>query len=71
MSQRMLNPKWALVTYEICLIDAEGETMLVYETMCVDDEEAIDKLFAIQDVSYARFEISCSDDVIVQGLRRN
>ena len=71
MARQMLKPKSGLAIYEICLINAHGRTVLVFEMMCTDDDEAIDRLFAIRDVPYARFEISCGEDVILQGLRCN
>jgi len=34
-----------------------------------DDDEAIDALFALKDVSYARFKITCDGEMISQGAR--
>jgi hypothetical protein len=69
MPQQQLKFVCELETYQIVLIGADGVTMLTYRTQCYDDDEAIDKLFAIKDISYARFEISCGDDMISQGSR--
>ncbi len=69
MSQPMLRPLFGPLTYEICLIGRNGTSKLVYETMCRDDDEAIDKLHAIRAISYVRFEISCGDKIIAQGSR--
>ena len=69
MSQPMLRPLFGPATYEICLIGTRGTSTLVYETLCHDDDEAIDKLKAIKAVSYVRFEVSCGDKIISQGSR--
>jgi hypothetical protein len=37
--------------------------------MCYDDDEAIDKLFALEDIPYARFEITSDGEMISQGSR--
>lgn len=69
MPHQRLKPAYRLQSYQILLIGDNGETKLVYKTQCYDDDEAIDKLFAINTISYARFQISCGDDIISQGLR--
>lgn len=69
MSQPMLRPLFGPATYEICLMGKNGTSTLLYETICQDDEEAIEKLNAFQVVSYVRFEISCGDKIVSQGSR--
>ena len=56
--------------YQICLLGEDGVTTLTYETECNDEEEAVEKLFAIKDDSYARFEIYCGNQMVSQGSRR-
>jgi len=67
MSQQRLKPIGELRPYQIRLMGKNGETKLQYDTMCYDDDEAIDKLFALNDVSYVRFEITSDDQTISQG----
>jgi hypothetical protein len=54
-------------TYEIRLLSKNGGTKLTYETICCNDDEAIDKLFAITHFPYSRFEITCAGDMISRG----
>jgi hypothetical protein len=56
-----------LQTYEIRLLSKNGSTKLTYETICCNDDEAIDKLFAITHVPYSFFEITCAGDMISRG----
>ena len=69
MSQQMKLRRVPLV-YQICLLGEDGATTLVYETECTDEDEAVEKLFAIEHVPYARFEIFCGNEMVSRGSRR-
>ena len=69
MSQQQMRFDFELFPYQIRLFGGSGETILVYQTLCADDDEAIDALFALKNVLYARFEISCDGELISQGVR--
>ncbi len=69
MSQQQMRFGFELFPYQIRLLGGGGETRLVYHTLCADDDEAIDALFALKDVTYTRFEITCDGEVISQGAR--
>lgn len=67
MSRQPLGSESESRTYQIRLIGEDGATKLSYDTACRDDDEAIDKLFEIKDIPYARFEIVCDGQTISQG----
>jgi hypothetical protein len=69
MFQQQMRFGFECVPYQIRLLGGDGETMLIHQTLCVDDDEAIDALFALKDISYERFEIICDGEVISQGAR--
>ena len=69
MSQQQLRFGFESFPYQIRLLGADGKTTLIYQTLCVDDDEAIDALFALKNLSYERFEITCDGEMISQGAR--
>ena len=69
MSQQWLKLVGELQTYQIRLMGEHGEIKFYYDTMCYDDDEAVDKLFALEDIPYARFEITSDGEMISQGSR--
>ena len=44
-------------TYEIRLLDAGGETVMIHVTSCNTPEQAFERLVRVDGVSYARYEI--------------
>jgi hypothetical protein len=69
MSRRMKLRRVPLI-YQICLLGEDGATTRVYETECADEDEAVEKLSAIDNVPYARFEIFCGNEMVSHGARR-
>jgi hypothetical protein len=69
MSQQQLKLGFEPQSYQIRLIGEDGATRLVYETMCANDDEAIDIVTSIRDVPYARFEITQDGEMISKGAR--
>lgn len=64
MRQQQLRFGFEFFPYQIRLLGADGETKLVRQALCAAEDEAIDALFALEDVSYARFEITCDGEMI-------
>jgi len=69
MSQQQMRFGFESFPYQIRLLGGDGETTRIHQTLCVDDDEAIDALFALKDISYERFEITCDGEMISQGTR--
>lgn len=69
MSRQQLKLGLEPQSYQIRLIGEDGATRLIYQTMCIGDDEAIDVLAAITEVPYARFEIIQDGEIISQGAR--
>jgi hypothetical protein len=54
-------------SYEIRLLDDQDRPSLIYMTMCVSDDEAKDKILAMRDMPYSRFEIWRDIEKIAEG----
>ena len=46
-----------MLTYEIRLLNAGGETVMIHVTACDSVEQALERLAGIEGVSFARYEI--------------
>jgi hypothetical protein len=59
----------SMQTYELRLIEADGQTIGLYSFECRDDERARASIFAMGDTPYARYEIWHGMEKISEGHR--